>query len=686
MVKKRGKIKGDEQINVWNSLVFKLASKGLLGLGVILAFLSLVQCTIKKPESPTWDTAITVPVINRTYSMDELVAKMDQDEIGIDSTGAVAFSVSEELDTVSLGTDDLSTPDLSYSLSEMLGPITIAAPTISPVTLYLSSIIGLVTPLPGDQGVVTPGPFTIQTDMPTISTFSSATITSGMVMVVIDNGLGVDLDTVTIQIYDDISNGVVAAQSFAGGLPAGVVDSLPMSLDNKTISNDLRIIADVYTPGGGVLNLSTKYISTEMVFIGDLTVTSAVAEVPSVDSIPFSQPVTLDLDPGESIDTAGIATGALSIAITNGTGLGATLSLTIPELEQGGAPYTLVTPVGAGQTVNVNNDLAGYLLVPSSNNVNISAVADIPGSGSQQVAVDQFDAISIDAGLTGLTFSSVTGVFNGSEATFDGIHEELDIPEGFDEITLKTAVLTLAIENGIDMLGVLDIVMTGDNGKSVNLTGAIAPRGDAVTTLTTITNTDVADFLSPLPSAVDIAGAITYGGGGYQGTITGTEFVASRVTLYAPLEVIIDNAEVSDLDIESEEIDQDDIDLITDHVIQARFIYTMTNHLPLGATAVIHLGGDSASLYTDPQLTLDTMQVDPAPVSLSTGVATAEQVSSGEIFLDSLDIKVLENDTLFIRPQLFLTGSESSGVKLTQDDYITLSGRLEIVYRFDGEF
>ena len=48
--------------------------------------------------------------------------------------------------------------------------------------------------------------------------------------------------------------------------------------------------------------------------------------------------------------------------------------------------------------------------------------------------------------------------------------------------------------------------------------------------------------------------------------------------------------------------------------------------------------------------------------------------------------RILENDTLYIGQELVLEGSNGQSVKLTQDDYITVIGRIEVEYRFDGEF
>ncbi len=97
-----------------DSFLFRFGSKLFLSLAVVVAFLTLAQCTIKKPESPQWNTRLTVPVMNRTYPMEELIHKIDQEGLEIDSSGIVTYSITEDLDTVQLEDDLLSTSDLSY--------------------------------------------------------------------------------------------------------------------------------------------------------------------------------------------------------------------------------------------------------------------------------------------------------------------------------------------------------------------------------------------------------------------------------------------------------------------------------------------------------------------------------------------------------------------------------------------
>lgn len=674
-----------ETVNFWDSFVFKFSSRVLIGVVIILIFLSISQCTIKSPESPSWDTNFVVPVINRTYTMQELIDKADQPELFIDTNGQVAFSITEEIDPVGLALDDFSANDLNYAANRDLGPISIDPPSISPVTVSLSSIAGVASGLTGDSAVVAPTGFNLYNSLPTIDNFNTASIYSGSLIVSIANNLDINLDIVQFSIYDVTTEMIVAADTFQTIIFAGTTRQMAVDLAGKTMSNNLRLDVYCYTSGGIVTSFSSRSISCGLIFDDNIEVTSANAQVPTISDLSFATAIGINLNSGETLESAEISTGNLSMILTNNTALDATVTVVIPSLSNGGSPYSVIRSITAGSTININQNLQNYNIAPANDSVEISLSADIPGSGSNFVDVDQYDDISFDAAISNLSFGAVTGIFNSNSVAVNESLTNIDIPEGFDNIELVEAVLTLEVENGVDMPGAVACTLLADNGKSLVVSGTIDARGVETTKLSSITNSDVADFITPLPTNIDVNGTILFGDGSSH-TIMPGDSVFARVNIYAPLYVRLDNAEISDLDIESSEINQDDINVITDHFISGRFVYEITNHLPLGVTAVISMDGDSANLYVDPQFVLDTLKADPAPVAISSGISSSELVTTGEIYLDSVDIKILENPMLYIRPEIFLTSSDPNGVKLIESDYITISGRVEVEYHFDGDF
>lgn len=679
MAKRKSRRRGDEARDIRDSFLVSFAGKFGLGLFVIVVFLTIVQCSIKKPEAPEWNTQFTVPVINRTYPMEELVEKIDQEGIQFDQDSNVVYSFSDDIDTVRLDTDNLTTDDLSYSVAQPVGSIDLDAPVIDPVSTDYTEIIGLAT------GSVPATGFQLSNSMPTIDSYQQATVSTARLWIVVENNLGLDLDQVDVTLRDVTLGSTIGTQSISGGVPSGSVDSLSFVLDGRTISNQFEVQTDCHTPGGTVLSASDKDLAVTARFVDGISVTSAIAKVPAMTR-EFQQQV--DLGESDPVYRAVLSSGQLELTVSNNTALDATLEIVLPDLVQGVQPLTVSRVVAPNSSSQVSIDISGYELAPSDSTapqqISVDVTANCPGTGDVMVTVDESDDFAVTASLTGLEFSSVTGRFASTEATFDPTTQEIDVPKGFDQIELQRAIVTLEVENHVEMAGTVDLVLNGDNGKTHNFTGVIDAGTPGGATVSLIVDSAVADFLSPLPSQIDISGTATFGDGVTVSTVNADDFVYAQVHILAPLEFVMGETQI-DADIESEEIEQDDIDIVTDHVVEARFVYTITNHLPLGVDIDILLGSDSTTLMSSPGLTISGLSVAAAPVVAGLVV---DSISTGEqyILLDSADIQVLKNDTLYIGQEIILHSTNGQVVRLTNNDWLRVEGYVQVEYRFDGEF
>lgn len=665
------------------SWLFKFGTKFLLSIVVAIVALSLMQCTVKKPESPTWNTQFVLPLVNRTYTMSEIVDKIDQNGLSIDADSNVIFSVSREIDTVRLDADEMTTADLSYTVFEQIGQVDVAAPVIAPIITDITLIGGLAAYLPG---VVPATSFNISSNLPDIGTWSSVGITSGQVYVTVDNNLGFEISANSVELWDVVYNHSLGSQSFPTPIPDGGVDSVLYDLGGKTISSQIQARITASTPGGLVLSTSGKNIITEVRFVGDITVGAATAEIPALNRT-FSQ--SLPLAETDAVYRATLSAGTLQLSIANQTNLTTTLDIALPDLRYNGNPLTVQRTVGPISSSSVNINLAGYELRPVDSSlpqaISVEVQAAVPATAPQQITIDQSQQFIVDASLSGLSFDTLSGVFGSVVTTLSPTQHELDVPYGFDSARLVSAVLTLEIENDVQMPGGLDLTLQGNNGKSLAITGVIAAATTDSAVITRITDTTVADFLSPMPSVITISGDATFGDGVTVGTIRRGDFIRANVSILTPFEVILPRT-VIEPDVESERINQDDFDAVNNHVIEARLTYNVINRLPVGARINLFLSGDSATVLANPQTSfVDEIYVIAAP---TTGGVASDTVSTGyvEVVIDSADVEVLKNDTLYIGTQIILDSTNGLPVKLTARDYLTLVGRIEVDYRFDGEF
>lgn len=660
----------------------KLGSKIMIGMAIVAVFLTLVQCTVKKPESPSWTTQLTIPLINRTYQMPEIVDKMDQEGVGFDADSNIIYSFSQDIDTFRIDQSEMDIAGAAIVVNEKLGPIQIDPPVIASVTVPVSNIGPLGTFIPG---TVPAASFNLVNSIPQITTYTSVSIHTGRAAVIVTNLLGVDLSVVTIELWDAGNGRSLGTQAFQGGIADSVTDTVYFLLDGVTLSNTLETRVSASTPGGPVASALGKRITTDVNIETGMTVISALTQVPSMTRT-YNQ--SIDLSGTDPIYDATFYSGTIAINIGNLTTLAALVTISFPDIYLGGVPLSVQKYVSASGNDGISIDLTGYDLKPADSTVPQGLTIDMEiatvGTAPNQVLVDSSDGISVTANLFGLGFSEITGPFSAVTSIIPVSQQTIDVPKGLDSLELSSAVLTLEIINGFNLPGTLDLTLVGNNGKTFNLVGNIAAGQLALAVTSTIVDNTVASFLSPMPSTIDISGTGSFGDGVTVGTITPNDFVVGRMTIVAPLEMIINQTTI-ETDIESTEIDTEDIDIITEHLVEARLLYNIANRLPLGFTMRMYLGGDSATLFSNPELLLDDIIIPAAP---TVGGIANDTSSTGylAIILDNDDIQVLENDTLFIGTELVIHGSGGLPVKLVASDFLTITSRIEIEYLFDGNF
>lgn len=655
------------------SFFVKYGLKILLGIFIIVVFLTLVQCTVKKPESPTWTTNLILPVINRMYDMDEIVAKIDQPGLSLETDDQIIFSLEETLDTIKID-EDFNVADMADTLSDSLGLVTIQ-PSTPPPTSFSAADFGYSNNVP----LIPKGWLnTVSFDLPSFSIYNWATISTGSMVVEFINELGFDLDTVFVIIEDLDSGQIVQVGEVSGdpAIPDGDTTNLIVDLSGETVSNKLSISVNCHTPGyEDWWFVSGKSATMSASFANGITVSAAEAEIPPLDSIDMSEEIILNS--GHTILSADLTSGMLQLKIENGSNLSANLSLGLPDFTDGLSPLTLNRTIIPQSTIYINLDLGSYKFEPvnqtAPQEISIDAVLSIPGS-SEKVVVNRGDIFSVIAEMTNIQFDSMSAILNPIEMSFDNLDTfALDIPEGFDEIQLANAVLSLEIESAVNLTSLLNLTISGDGSQSPIFISEIIAGGSAANPTTTIIiDSSLASFLNPVPQYVTISGQATIGGDGLPHTITRDDYLFGRFSITSPLEVIIDSLTISG-DTTVEEFDRGDIDVITDHFIRADFNLTIDNSLPLGVRIQIYFDGDSTNMNQNAQV-IKTLNVG------------ADSVSQVSFSLDSTEVKVLKNDPLYIAEDFTLLGDGSNPVEIVRSDRIIIQGTIEVEYQFDGEF
>ncbi len=665
-----GKKKKRDRTSLTKRMLY-FASHLVCAAAVILVFLTLVQCTIKKPEAPTWDTTLTIPLANKTWQMSELIEKLDQENLLIDSLGNPIFLYETVLDTVTIDASFVI-PDVTQAVAESLGIINLGP---LPSTNFVLSLTDRFPSLP--PGTFPDTSFGIIQTFPPMGDFSTATISSGSAIITMNNDFGLTLDTIIVIIRDDVYNRQVATYNIPGGLTDGSSSVDTVDLSGQTISNQLSTQIHCHALQQTLFSASGKSMATSFGIPGGLSVSSATAVIPEI-SKSFSEVV--DISSIHQLQTATLISGDLVLNIVNSTNLASTITITLPDIKNGSIPLVINQPVNPTSSAQYVYSLTGYSLEPSDQvmpqSLNIDVTAAIDSTGPLMATVNAGDNISVTASIRNIELGTVQGIIGATTASFDSIQQTIDVPTGFGEMQLPSAVLALEVENAVNIPGSFNVTITGDQGQNKVISGIISPgtQGAPVTSL--IIDSNLTSFMDPIPETITISGSATFGDGVTFGSIAPNDFVVTAITLSSPLELIIDST-TFDGEWVSTTIDQKDITRITDNLNLATIFMTVVNHLPLEVNAQIVLGGDSATLYSNPQVTLGPIVVESGLLNPD-GTVSEAVVSQSLLQLDSLEVRVLENDTLWIGEVITLTtATGGTAVRLSANDSLSINAYIE---------
>jgi hypothetical protein len=637
----------------------------------IVLFLTLVQCTIKKPEAPSWKTNLVIPLTNKTWDMEELIEKLNQENLTTDSSGNPLFFYENVLDTVTIDAS-FAVDDVAETFAESLGIV-----GLDPIeeTGFEINLGGEFPDLP--PGSFPDTSFDISNSLPALGDFAVATVSSGNMVVTVINDFGIDLDTVVVTINDDSLSGQITQYSIPGGIPDGETSVDTVDLAGKTISNKLSALIHCHTPGAPTfLMTADKMLSAGVGIPAGLNVSSATAVIPRI-SKSFGDTVEIVSD--HEVTRAELENGQLAIDIQNNTALPDTLSITIPGLRNGPDSLVIDAAIDPNSSIQISRDLDGYHLEPNGNQELVFAVDAIVNSSGSFVAVNSTDDMSIDVNVSNITLASVEGTIASTSADFDDIEEEIDIPTGFDAMQLPSAMLILEITNSVNIPGSYSINIVHNNGTVKEVTGNVDP-GTPENPVATTNEIALGDFMDPIPESITVNGSATFGGAG---SVTPNDYVIAKITISSPLEMIINPNDSIEGDWEGINMDIDSS--IVDGFETAHFYATFTNRLPVGVTAEILLGGDSTSLYSDPEVTLGPISVAAGYIDPATGTVDSARASTNEIIMDADMIKMLYNDTLWVGEWIKLDSTGGASVKMTHSDSLTITGYIEVEYNFSED-
>ena len=644
----------------------------LCGVIFFLIFLTLVQCSVKKPSAPSWNSRYNLPLLIKTYDLRTLFDKINDPALIIDSSGNPGISIQKNIDTIYVR-ENLDLSPLSDIFKDTIGEIPFISSDTQNSEVFLTEIY------PGGAGSVPPFSFSLNLNFPQLNDLQEIAIKRGIARLKAENHLGLDLDSFSVELIDSASCISLGTVVFESGIPQDSSVIRDFNLSEKSFSSRLSGNNKGHTPGGTILSLADKYIGFSLCFPDTIKIHSAVAKVPAIN---LSKSQTVELPTENIINSAQIKSGNLYLQLYNGTNLPANLDILLPDLTSSGQPLSMSRYIGALNSSELTIPLQDYDFQPSEQNLRIEITGQTESSGESFVSINSSDSIFFSISTDTVLFSSLAGIIQPTTVQIEPMQINLDLPQGLSSVSLTDAVLNLRIKNGVGFPGVLNLNLAGEDGQSLILSGGIQPGSPENPVISELRENNLSSFLNPIPEQVSLTGDAICGDGRSVGTVTENDFITGEFLLSSPFEFVLESAQI-EVDPDMNSLDEDLRDGLNDKVNWAKVYLNLENHLPLGAEVELFFSRNLADLYTNPQLLIGPVLLDPAETDIS-GLVSNPVITENIIQLTKDDLDVFQNPAFYSGGKITLRGTNGQKVKFLVTDYIQINSHLELEVKNGG--
>lgn len=638
---------------------------GLFVFILFLVFLTILQCSVKKPSAPTWNTRLNIPLINKTYDMRTIVEKLDDLSLILDSLGNPCFYKKIEVDTIRM--DKILTLDSTdQSFFETLGVFRITPPDTQKTEFLLKEVYS------GELGLLPSFSFLLEEKLQRIETFSSVTLDKGEAFIKVSNHLGLDLDSLSIDLIDKITSEIIGTVIYSDGISNDSSKVGKIDLAKKSFSNDLSFDIKAHTPGGTILTLADKYLLLSLFFSDSIYVKEAKAQIPEI----FKEiRNSFFLPKDHTIEKGEIEKGKILFKIYNKTNLSADMEITLPNLTKAENPLSLteyLPPLSLDEMEIILDDCK----IQSVSNGEIALFWSLKtsGTGEEQVEVKSSDSIKIFVEFKKIEFRKLSGVFSPTQIKIEREPEPLDIPTGFETAKLSGAYLKAEILNGVNLPAVLSLKLMGDQGKQLEILEDISSGTSSNPMKTLIVKDDLTDFFNPIPYMITVSGEALYGDGMENGTVTREDFVWGKLEIFSQIEVIFDSNQL-ELDSDSLSLEEEDRKLLSQRANWTNVVILLENHLPLDLSLELFIN-DSEDVYNQPDLVVGPVKLNSGEKDQN-GIVINPASSETKIELKKEDLKIFEKTPFWIGGYINLFGTNGEKIKIVAKDYLKITSFVE---------
>ena len=664
---------------------------------LILIIFSAWQCFEVPPDPvmPTWTTQFSVPLIDTVFYLGD--ALDNNPDIIKDGIYYVYHPELFKFDSVSVG-DRLSfNPTPSTSFEQSIG--TFDASMSAPIQVFVNAetIIGQAPP--PNPAPVPAFSWNSSQSLPTIPVFQSVHLQSGNFFLQLSNSLPVPIDLSSgISIVNQNNNSVVASFSPTTIAPHSTWTPSPASLLNINVSNNLKVVFNVSSPGSSGNNVQ---VYADSGLTASIQITNAVADqiqATSFKRLEFSTAFNpFVLDDSTSFQEVTFKKGKFRLQIQNSLQVGLTAQISINEFKSAStnAPFLLSIPLSASSTVSHDIDLTEWYIQTESNILTNSLtcslkVASTTLNSPTPITINSTDKVhlSVLSLNTPFILKSITGITKPFSLDVNDT-VKLDVGKlstnfNADSVILNSLKMKMNLYTGGGFPIDLTLTINGVNATN-NVIATTTLQSNIGTNafrlppyeLDTVTfknlPTFISNYLTQRGEKIIVTGTAIINPTHVSGTVTDTSSFHSSFDVSTRLSIGILNGVFTDtLDENGDGGDKIDKDILN-RIKQASVYFKIENAIPMGVEIATQFQNDAnVTILNLPQLGASPIKIDAGTVASPTFTTTPIRIG-----ISTSDAEKF-NDTKRIIAKLKINSNGQSQM-FTSGDYIRIRAYANIV-------
>ena len=645
---------------------------------------------------PTWNVDLNVPVMNRSYTLQDVI---DKDTSNIKSykdgsnLGLLYYSTDKEIEAVAVQ-DNITLEPISTDATVELDSISIDTPT--PLNADIS--VSEFSPYsPGQTLIIAPFATLATKDISTIQQFQSAIFESASFKITFENRMPVDATLIGFTVKNSADNSILFQANTSFFIGAGQTVIRNFSINEKTIYQNLYLETTITSFGsnGTPVTLSNDAGIGITALIQNFSIFQVTAQLPPQP--PFTYNGSLTIDDSTYVQATLFNEGKLVITLDNNLDIDLNIDVVIHNMyDPSGNEFEIHTSLSRKQqnkTITYAS-LKNYVFRGLNNSLTNQLPYDVTVqtlSSSGVVTLKKFDSVKAIVEVLDIVAQSFSGKIKPTPIVIDDRSISLGLDDiqdkySIDNINLTDASIKINLKQSAGIEFGYSGQIIGSNGTQTGTMAipyTILGIGDNTINLSP---TEFKNFLNgftgKLPQTLTIKSSGIANPNYQTGTVSASDSIFGSANIEVPLKIGLNNAaykDTTDIDIDN------DVRNKKDQVEKFSVTMELTNGIAIGTQF-------SSKLYDEANNFLMDLPPDRAPNSKIVTVPSANIDSNGKVIsVNSSKINVdLNKDEIdkFLRAKkivvniLFSTGgTNNQGVEFRTTDATSIKIYGSVTYK-----